>query len=73
MVGILAHVNIPYEISKKIHDDIQRVMSMPEVRKSMNEKGAEPSNLTSTEFSSFIRQEQTKWTKLMKDANIFIE
>ena len=71
--GILAHVNIPYEISKKIHDDIQRVMSMPEVRKSMNEKGAEPSNLTPTEFSSFIRQEQTKWTKLMKDANIVIE
>ena len=71
--GLLAHANTPNEIVKKLHDDIQRVMNMPEVRKSMHEKGAEPGNLTPAEFSSFIKQEQTKWTKLMKDANIVIE
>jgi tripartite-type tricarboxylate transporter receptor subunit TctC len=71
--GLLAHVNTPNEIVKKLHDDIQKVMSMPEVRKSMHEKGAEPGNLTPNEFSGFIKQEQTKWTKLMKDANIVIE
>ena len=71
--GLLAHANTPNDIVKKLHDDIQRVMSMPEVRKAMQEKGAEPGNLTSTEFSNFIKQEQTKWTKLMKDANITIE
>ena len=71
--GLLAHANTPNEIVKKLHEDIQRVMNMPEVRKSMHEKGAEPGNLTPSEFSSFIKQEQTKWTKLMKDANIVIE
>ena len=71
--GLLAHANTPNEIVKKLHDDIQKVMNMPEVRKSMHEKGAEPGNLTPAEFSSFIKQEQTKWTKLMKDANIVIE
>jgi len=71
--GLLIHVNTPSEIIKKLHDDIQRVMAMSEVRKSMNEKGAEPGNLTPIEFSNFIRQEQTKWSKLMKDANIVIE
>ena len=71
--GLLAHANTPNEIVKKLHDDIQRVMSTPEVRKAMHEKGAEPGNLTPSEFSSFIKQEQTKWTKLMKDANIVIE
>ncbi len=71
--GLLAHVNTPSEIVKKLHDDIQRVMSMPDVRKAMHEKGAEPGNLSPSEFSSFIKQEQTKWTKLIKDANIVIE
>jgi len=71
--GLLAHANTPNEIVKKLHEDIQRVMNMPEVRKSMHEKGAEPGNLTPIEFSSFIKQEQTKWTKLMKDANIVID
>jgi tripartite-type tricarboxylate transporter receptor subunit TctC len=71
--GLLAHANTPNEIVKKLHDDIQRVMNMPEVRKSMHEKGAEPGNLSSSEFTSFIKQEQSKWTKLIKDANIVIE
>jgi tripartite-type tricarboxylate transporter receptor subunit TctC len=39
----------------------------------MNEKGAEPGNLTPIEFNKFIQQEQIKWTKLIKDANITIE
>jgi tripartite-type tricarboxylate transporter receptor subunit TctC len=71
--GLLAHANTPPEIVKKLHEDIQKVMSMPEVRKAMNEKGAEPGNLTPMEFNKFIQQEQTKWTKLIKDANITIE
>jgi tripartite-type tricarboxylate transporter receptor subunit TctC len=71
--GLLAHANTPPDIVKKLHDDIQKVMSMPEVRKAMNEKGAEPGNLTPVEFNKFIQQEQTKWTKLIKDANITIE
>jgi tripartite-type tricarboxylate transporter receptor subunit TctC len=71
--GLLAHANTPPDIVKKLHEDIQKVMSMPEVRKAMNEKGAEPGNLTPIEFNKFIQQEQTKWTKLIKDANITIE
>ncbi len=71
--GLLAHVNTPAEIVKKLHDDIQRVMGMPDVRKAMHEKGAEPGSLSPSEFSSFIKQEQIKWTKLIKDANIVIE
>jgi tripartite-type tricarboxylate transporter receptor subunit TctC len=71
--GLLAHANTPPDIVKKLNEDIQKVMSMPEVRKAMNEKGAEPGNLTPVEFSKFIQQEQTKWTKLIKDANITIE
>ena len=71
--GLLAHANTPNDIVKKLHDDIQRVMNMPEVRKAMHEKGAEPGSLSASEFTSFIKQEQSKWTKLMKDANIVIE
>lgn len=71
--GLLAHTNTPPDIIKKLNNDIQKVMSMPEVRTAMNEKGAEPANMSPSEFDKFIQQEQTKWTKLIKDANISIE
>ena len=71
--GLLAHASTPPELVKKLHDDIQRVMAMPEVRKAMHDKGAEPGNLSPSEFSQFVRQEQEKWAKLIKDANILIE
>lgn len=71
--GLLAHASTPPELVKKLHDDIQRVMAMPEVRKAMHDKGAEPGNLSPSEFSQFVRKEQEKWAKLIKDANILIE
>lgn len=71
--GLIAHSNTPPEIVKKLHEDIQRVMAMPEVRKALNDKGAEPGNLSPSDFSQFIKQEQEKWAKLIKDANILIQ
>jgi len=71
--GLLAHAGTPPELVKKLHDDIQRVMAMPEVRKALHDKGAEAGNLTPAEFSQFVRNEQEKWAKLIKDANISIE
>jgi tripartite-type tricarboxylate transporter receptor subunit TctC len=71
--GLLANASTPPELVKKLHDDVQRVMAMPEVRKDLQAKGAEPGNLSPAEFSLFVRQEQEKWAKLIKDAGIVIQ
>jgi len=35
--------------------------------------GAEPGSGTAAEFGRFIREEQEKWSKLIKDAGIVME
>jgi tripartite-type tricarboxylate transporter receptor subunit TctC len=71
--GLLTRADTPPDLVKKLHTDIQRVMAMPEVRKSMHAQGAKPGTLTPAEFTQFVRQEQEKWTKLIKDANIVLK
>lgn len=68
--GVLAPAATPKATVNKLHADINRVLALPEVRKDMMERGAEPDTVTREEFDRFIRQEQAKWTKLIKDAGI---
>ncbi len=46
---------------------------MPDVRKDLIAKGAEPGHATAAEFGRFIAEEQAKWAKLVKDAGIVME
>lgn len=68
--GLLAPVATPAAIADKLHGDVAKVMAMPEVRQNLQTRGAEAGNMTRAEFGRFIRDEQEKWAKLMKDAGI---
>jgi len=41
-----------------------------EIREKMRVLGAEPEGNTPEEFARFIRADQAKWSRLMKDAGI---
>ena len=71
--GILAPKATPSAVIAKLHDDINKVLAMPEVRKDLLAKGAEPGGESAAKFGSFIRSEQAKWAKLVKDAGIVME
>ena len=46
---------------------------MPEVRRDLIAKGAEPGNQSAAEFARFIADEQAKWARLVKEAGIVME
>lgn len=71
--GLLAPAATPAATVARLHDDVNRVLAMPEVRKDLVAKGAEPGTATAAEFGRFIRDEQEKWAKLVKDAGIVLE
>ncbi len=52
---------------------MSRVLALPEVRKELLAKGALAGSMSAPEFGAFIRTEQQRWTKLMKDAGIVLE
>jgi tripartite-type tricarboxylate transporter receptor subunit TctC len=68
--GLLAPAATPQAIVAKISADANRVLAEREVREKMLGLGADPSGDTPEEFARFIRNDQAKWSKLMKEAGI---
>lgn len=69
--GIFAPTGTPAEVIAKLHGDLVRVLKDPEVRKRFGADGAETAWSDSPqEFGAFVRAEEAKWAKLVKDAGL---
>ncbi len=68
--GLLAPAATPKETVAKLSAEANRVLAMSDVREKMRVLGAEPAGNTPEEFARFIRGDQAKWSKLMKEAGI---
>jgi tripartite-type tricarboxylate transporter receptor subunit TctC len=68
--GLLAPAATPKAIVEKLSADANRVLADPGVRAKMQAVGADPSGDTPEEFARFIREDQAKWGKLMREAGI---
>ncbi|TMH81331.1 MAG: tripartite tricarboxylate transporter substrate binding protein, partial [Betaproteobacteria bacterium] len=68
--GLLAPAATPKATVAKLSADANRALAMSEVREKMLSLGAEPGGNTPEEFARFIRGDQAKWSKLMKEAGI---
>jgi tripartite-type tricarboxylate transporter receptor subunit TctC len=71
--GLLAPAAAPPALLVRINDDVNRVLALPDVRKDLISKGADPGSIGAPEFARFVRQEQQRWTQLIKDAGIVLE
>jgi tripartite-type tricarboxylate transporter receptor subunit TctC len=70
--GLLAPAATPKDAVAKLSADVNRVLAEREVREKMLGLGADPSGDTPGEFARFIREDQAKWSKLMKEAGITV-
>lgn len=68
--GLLAPVATPRPIVERLSADANRVLADPDVRSRMIALGADPRGSTPEEFARFIREDQAKWSKLMREAGI---
>jgi len=68
--GLLAPAATPRATVAKASADVNRVLADREVREKMLGLGADPSGDTPEEFARFIREDQVKWSKLMREAGI---
>jgi tripartite-type tricarboxylate transporter receptor subunit TctC len=71
--GVLAPAATPKPVVDKLSADLNRVLADSEVRARMQALGADPGGNSPEEFRRFIRDDQTKWSKLMKEAGINTE
>jgi tripartite-type tricarboxylate transporter receptor subunit TctC len=68
--GLLAPAATPGTIVAKLSADVNQALEEPKVRKKMLDLGSDPAGDTPEEFARFIREDQAKWSKLMKEAGI---
>jgi tripartite-type tricarboxylate transporter receptor subunit TctC len=68
--GLLVPAGTPPAIVDKLSADANRVLQDAEVKQRMLALGAEPSGDTPAQFAAFIRDDQAKWSKLMRERGI---
>ena len=68
--GLLAPAGTPKATVAKLNTEVNRILALPDVRKTLQDAGIEPANGTPQQFSDFIGTEMVKWAKVAKGANI---
>jgi tripartite-type tricarboxylate transporter receptor subunit TctC len=71
--GLVGPGKLPAAIAQKVNRDVNAVLAMPDVQERLDTYGAEDGGGTAEKFAQFIRSEQEKWAKVVKEANVKIE
>jgi tripartite-type tricarboxylate transporter receptor subunit TctC len=68
--GLLAPANTPEPVIRKLHDESERFLNMPETRKRLADVGVIVATQTPAEFGEFIKSEIVRWGEACKAAGI---
>lgn len=71
--GLFAPANTPKIVLQKINQTVMFIMGQDRVRKAMLERGSDPASGTAEEFAAFLRLDQSKWEKLIKENKFAVQ
>lgn len=71
--GVLAPAGTPKEVVARIHADIVKALSAPEIKERLSGQGAEPVGNTPEQFAQHIKTETVKWAKVVKDSGAKVD
>jgi tripartite-type tricarboxylate transporter receptor subunit TctC len=72
--GLFAPAGVPKPIVEKVAAEARRVWNLPEVKKNLEDVGADSVLSESPDaFTAFTRAERVKWAEVVKAAGVKIE
>jgi tripartite-type tricarboxylate transporter receptor subunit TctC len=71
--GVLAPAGTPKEIVNKLSTEIAKALKTPEMKKRLEEQGAEAVGSTPEEFAAHIKSETAKWAKVVKESGATVD
>ena len=71
--GLYAPAGTPREIVEKIAAEVKRILTEPEVMKTLAGVGGEPAPMTPDEFAAYAASERAKWAKVVAAAGVRIQ
>ncbi len=71
--GLLGPAGMPPGVVKRLNNELNTVLALPEFKEILAREGATPKPSTPAEFGNLIRSDIVRWTRLIKDTGIQIE
>lgn len=71
--GMWAPASTPAEIVTLLNGEIQQILQQADVKQVLLKQGAEAAPGTPAQFEAFIKSEASKWSKVVKTANVELD
>ncbi len=71
--GLLAPSGTPQAAIDKLHAEVLRITALPEIQEKLAALGAQPSKMSTAEFSNWLKTEIPAMAKIVKDEKITLE
>jgi tripartite-type tricarboxylate transporter receptor subunit TctC len=68
--GLVGPAKMPVAMAKRMNEDINKVMLMPDVIEKLQASGAEDGGGSTEKFAEFTQTEIKKWAKIIKDGGV---
>jgi tripartite-type tricarboxylate transporter receptor subunit TctC len=68
--GIIAPKGVPADVVQKLNAAVAEAVNDPAIRKRLLDEGTEIRAMTPAEFGAFMRSENARWVKVVRDAGI---
>jgi len=66
--GVLGPANLPKDVVAKLNADINKALKDPELAKKLGDQGADVAGSTPEQFTKLIRDDITRWGKIVKES-----
>jgi tripartite-type tricarboxylate transporter receptor subunit TctC len=73
VTGLIAPAGTPRDVVEILAAATQKVISQPAIREKFADLGAEATGGTPEQFATYIRNDLSKWQRIVKDANVKVE
>ncbi|NYT82780.1 tripartite tricarboxylate transporter substrate binding protein [Alcaligenaceae bacterium] len=64
-VGLLAPAGTPEAIRKRVSDEVQHVLALPEIREAIEQQGSIVSFLPVEKFAEFLERDEERWKRII--------
>jgi tripartite-type tricarboxylate transporter receptor subunit TctC len=71
--GIFMSASTPKAVQERVHDDVNRILAMPETRTRLEGIGSEIAPMTQAEFAQFYAAEYKRFGEIIKKNNIKLD
>ncbi|HSQ02781.1 MAG TPA: tripartite tricarboxylate transporter substrate-binding protein, partial [Burkholderiales bacterium] len=71
--GVMAPAGTPAEIVNRLNTDVNRIVLLPDVKSKLEEVGTQLEQMSPAQFTTLVRNDLAKYTRLVADAHIAVE